>query len=87
MSDAPDAFEMPVNSRTAFAQFLKLLRQDLQAAPEKWENTSLPRFLEAMQAYTLDIQGYYDNTGQRVDANQASWQLFADILRGAHIYE
>ena len=45
-------------------------------------------FLEALESYTQDIQGYYDNSGQlKENANEASWKRFADILKGARIYE
>jgi hypothetical protein len=40
-----------------------------------------------MARYSEDIQGYYDNTNQNIDANTPSWKLFADILLGAKIYE
>jgi hypothetical protein len=40
-----------------------------------------------MTRYTEDIQGYYDNTKQNVNADQPDWQTFADIFRGASIYE
>ncbi|WP_431217459.1 DUF7660 family protein [Puia sp. P3] len=44
-------------------------------------------FLEAMVRYTEDIQEYYDNTNQEVDADIPSWKVFADIFLGARIYE
>lgn len=40
-----------------------------------------------MSSYTIDIQGFYDKTNQKVDANKSNWQLFADILKGATMYE
>jgi len=76
-----------VDSRAAFAGFLGLLRQELAVAPEHWENNSLPAFLEAMEAYASDIDGFYQNTGQAIDADVPSWQNFANILRGARMYE
>ena len=72
-----------VFDRQSFIQFLDLLQRDLINNKDEWENDSLPRFLEALQAYATDIQGYYDNTNQNVDANIASWKFFADIFRGA----
>jgi len=76
-----------VNTRQDFAEFLLLLRQDLIDNPAEWENKTLADFLEAASSYAEDVQGYYDNTRQAVNADQASWQTFADILRGASIYE
>jgi hypothetical protein len=40
-----------------------------------------------MMAYSQDIQGYYKNSNQNVDADIPSWKVFADILLGAKIYE
>ena len=85
MNDSVD--DMAVTSREAFGKFLGLLRQDLLAEPDKWENTSLVDFLEAAQAYAGDIQEIYDDAGQAINADKPSWQTFADILRGASIYE
>ena len=80
-------WDMPVNSRADFVKFLTLLHQDLLTNPQEWENQTLERFLEAMAAYAQDIQGYYDNTGQPLNADEATWQNFANILRGASVYE
>jgi hypothetical protein len=76
-----------VNSRQSFARFLELLLKDYHENSDQWENNTLDRFLEAMSAYANDIQGYYENTGQNVNADSASWQVFADIFRGARVYE
>lgn len=40
-----------------------------------------------MIRYTDDLQGYYDNTKQTMNADIPEWQVFADILKGARIYE
>ena len=76
-----------VNDRQSFIEFIDLLREDLVKNPETWENKNLGDFLEALASYTQDIQGYYHNTGQKVNADQPSWQIFADIFKGASIYE
>jgi hypothetical protein len=61
--------------------------KDLLDNLENWENKTLPRFLEALNAYTEDIQGYYDNMKLNVNADKPNWSLFADIFKGARIYE
>lgn len=76
-----------INNREDFILFLQGFKDSLSRHPEEWENVKLPDFLEAMAAYTKDIQGYYNNTGQSLDANDASWKVFTDILMGAKIYE
>lgn len=79
--------KIEVNTRQDFVQFLELLHKDLQQNPEQWENRSLPDFLEALSRYTEDIEYYYKNTQQNINADKPSWRVFADIFRGARIYE
>jgi hypothetical protein len=76
-----------VTDRRSFSEFIDLLRTDLSENPESWENNALPLFLEAISTYANDIQGYYDNTNQNINADQPSWKTFSDIFRGAKIYE
>jgi hypothetical protein len=76
-----------IRDRKEFIAFLEKLHEDYLSNSEEWENPTLDRFLEAMVAYAKDIQGYYDNSNQKIGANDASWQIFSDILEGAKIYE
>lgn len=76
-----------VTDRQTFIKFLDLLRKDYLTNPDSWENKTLPDFLEVLSAYAEDIQGYYDNMKQDVNADQPNWQTFADIFKGAKIYE
>lgn len=80
-------YELKVTDRSSFIKFLDLLRQDLLQHPETWENKTLPDFLEALATYTEDIQGYYDNTDANVDVETAAGSTFADIFKGAKVYE
>ena len=79
--------DFKITDRQSFAKFLDLLCKDFLDNPEKWENKTISDFLEALSAYTEDIQGYYDNMKQNVNANKPDWQTFADIFKGARIYE
>ncbi|MDR0262363.1 MAG: hypothetical protein LBJ04_03980 [Sphingobacterium sp.] len=79
--------EVIVKDRQSFVKFLDLFRQDLLQQPQNWENKTLPDFLEALASYAEDIQGYYDNTEANVDAEKAAWSTFADIFKGAKVYE
>ena len=80
--------QINVNDKQTFISFLSLFREDLNNNIAAWENVNLPNFLEALERYTQDIQGYYDSSDQSEEnANEASWKRFADILKGARIYE
>ena len=74
-----------VTDRESFIKLVELLKTDL--LKNKWENNNLADYLDAISAYSEDIQGYYDNTGQKVNADNPSWKVFADILIGASMYE
>lgn len=76
-----------ISNRQEFIEFLESFRKDLNENPDNWENIKLDDFLEAMIRYTADIQGYYDNTNQNINADIPDWRVFADILQGARIYE
>lgn len=85
MTDTISNFK--VTDRKSFIKFIDLLRKDFVDNPESWENKKLENFLEALSSYADDIQGYYDNTNQNVNADKPNWQTFADIFKGATLYE
>ena len=77
----------PVTNRDDLIGRITELLGDHRANGDKWENNDLPSFLEAMAAWLNDCDGYYRNTGQTVDVDSPNWQVFADALRAATIYE
>jgi len=79
--------DIKVTDRKDFVKFLELLHKELLDYPESWGNKTLPDFLEALIRYTEDIQGYYDNMKLDVNADKPDWSTFADIFKGARIYE
>lgn len=85
MTDTISNFK--VTDRQSFIEFIDLLRKDFVDNPESWENKKVDDFLEALSSYANDIQGYYDNTKQNVNADEPHWQTFADIFKGATLYE
>jgi hypothetical protein len=83
-----DFNQIKVKDRASFIAFISLFRKDLELNKDKWENVQLGNFLEAMERYSADIGGFYNNTRQfEENADKASWKRFADILQGARIYE
>ena len=53
----------------------------------KWDNDTACSFLQAMAGWLNDSDGFYKNMNIDVDTDRASWQLFADALQAATIYE
>jgi len=80
-------YGIEVTDRQSFIRFMELLHDDYLKNQAEWENPNLNTFLEAMIAYAEDIQGYYNSTNQNINADTPSWKVFADILKGAKIYE
>ena len=76
-----------LKSKRDFDKFLDLLFKDYKENPEKWENITLNDFLEALSAYSKNIDGYYKNFNIEYDFNKPTWKMFADILLGAKVYE
>ena len=76
-----DINSFKVTDRKSFVEFLDLLKKDFVENNESWENKSIPDLLEARSMDAEDIQGYYDNTKQNKNADQADWSTFADILK------
>ena len=85
-----DAWNIEVKDRKSFEEFINLLLVDFNKNKDNedvWENNRLDLFLEAMSAYTADIDGYYKNMEPDQNADVPTWKVFADIMRGAVVYE
>jgi hypothetical protein len=65
---------------------LEELRADLGANSADWENSTLEDFLEALSAWTKDLDGYFENRGEQVPADP-DWALIAKMLSAARVYE
>ncbi len=68
-------------SREDFASFVRALLLELQAGGKGWEDTDLPRFLDALAAWVEDMDGYYANRNEPVPT--ADWRTFARMLLAA----
>ncbi|NWB51291.1 MULTISPECIES: hypothetical protein [Pseudomonas] len=75
-----------IETKEDFAEFIGKLRSELLNAPEEWENTTLERFLESMEAWIKAIDMYSKNTGD-TEVLVPSWNTFAKIFCAAKIYE
>jgi hypothetical protein len=75
-----------VRSRGEFVEFVHGLLAELQSAPDTWENPTLDRFLEALAAWTADMDGYCQNHGLAMPPDIV-WQWTANMLHAATLYE
>lgn len=75
-----------IETKEDFAEFIGKLRGELLNAPEEWENTTLEKFLESMEAWIKAIDMYSKNTGD-TEVLVPSWSTFAKIFCAAKIYE
>jgi hypothetical protein len=75
-----------IKSKADLVEFVRALRDDLQANPEAWENASLDRYLSALASWLEDSDGYYQNQGRAIPVSP-SWRDVAEILMAAKMYE
>lgn len=75
-----------IQSKDDLAKFVEILRIDLNANPNNWENLNLNDYLSAIAAWINDMDGYYKNIGEATPSTPA-WKNFAEILSAASVYE
>ena len=75
-----------ISSREDFVRFIGELRRNLLARPDEWTNTSLGDFLEALSAWTQDMDGYYENNNLPIPETPG-WRTLAEMLLAAKYYE
>ncbi|WP_442013817.1 DUF7660 family protein [Paenarthrobacter sp. YAF11_1] len=80
------AYPDPDLSRQDLADFIDQFRDSLRQDPESWENNDLESFLEALSAWTREMDGYFTNRGEPVP-DVPSWRLIAQMLLAARVYE
>jgi hypothetical protein len=68
------------------AGFIGALITDLNENSNEWENKTLANYLEGMQSWTEDMEGYYLNNNLEVPQD-VNWKVFTDILMAARVYE
>ena len=72
---------------TSRDELIALIRELSSEDTSKWENSDLGSFLEALSGWVGDCDVYYKKTGSDLDPDSPSWQLFADALQAAKVYE
>ena len=73
-----------IQTRDELIAFISDIVRDHKFNGLQWENGDVRSFLEAMASWLEDCDGYY---GDQRDVGVADWQIFADALAAARIYE
>lgn len=72
-----------VSSRDNFAEFIgQVLADYVATGRDEWENPTLERFLDGLAAFAGARV-----VGQAADQEAPSWQLFAELVVAATVYE
>ena len=75
-----------VKSKEDFIDFVNDLIKDFEMNQNDWENNNLKSFLQAISAWTGDMEGFYQNQKKVLPAN-IDWNVFANILYASKMYE
>ena len=75
-----------VTTKDQFLEFLNLLTKDFKHNVDEWENKSIDNYLEAIESWIEDMEGYYMNSGLPVP-NNIDWNFLATIFYVGKIYE
>ncbi|RPF43404.1 hypothetical protein EDD70_2368 [Hydrogenoanaerobacterium saccharovorans] len=75
-----------VKSKEDLLEFINVLIKDLNEKPEEWEDKPVMLYLESMQSWIEDMEGYYTNTKQDMPQD-INWNFIATLLYVGKIYE
>lgn len=73
------------HSNRLAASVRALLADWSEGQPANWDNHTLPEYLESLAGWLEDCAGYYASRGVPVPWN--GWEVVADALRAATVYE
>lgn len=76
-----------MTSRLEFVAFLNRLTQSYDEDGANWENPDLARFLYALSRFAEDMDGSFAFIEQKLDVENPSWSLLAQMLLAARVYE
>ena len=60
--------------------------KDFRTNSSSWENQDIPSFLEAVAAWTDDMDGFYANQNKSLPSN-IPWKVLAQVFYAAKVYE
>jgi len=73
-----------ISNQKTFESFLGSLISEFEREGHQWENGDLGNFLQAMQSWLEDSDGFYTNREESCD--QIPWRKLADAMAAARIY-
>lgn len=73
--------------KATFSKFVSEMLKKLKEKNTNWENVKTEDFIASIVSYSEDIDGYYQNMDFTTSAETPTWRIFAQILKGATIYE
>jgi hypothetical protein len=76
-----------INTRQDLAEFIQALLRDLETNQQEWENPQLERYLDALAAWTTDMDGYFRNVHGHPGPEQPTWRIIGYMLLAARTYE
>ena len=79
-----------IETREDFLCFMRMLINDINN--NKWENNTLLNYLEGIEGWVDDMDGYFKNIKDfdalgKIENNQLDWKILAKIFLAATIYE
>lgn len=75
-----------LTTKEDFSKFVLEILHDFQNNSANWENQDLSNFLEAIAAWSEDMDSFYANQGRPIPKD-VNWRVFAEILYAARVYE
>lgn len=75
-----------VKSRGDFIEIIRELIDDFNKNSSEWENVTIVDFLGGMVNFVEDMDGYYININENLDADNITWRIAADIILSATTY-
>jgi hypothetical protein len=75
-----------VKTKNDFITFINTLAEDNDKSSIEWENANISSFLNAVAAWTEDMDGYYNNMKKDLPKN-INWEFAATLFYVGKIYE
>ncbi len=75
-----------ITDRAEFVSFVRALAESRNRDPAAWQNCNVESYLDAIAAWTEDMDGYFACAGD-APPDQPTWKVLGQILLAARVYE